>query len=104
MSWLFGMNKNPPPSEAPQLPTLPEGFSALPGGGGDGGKKGDDGGDKKKSDQNSTPFSNWSNFDPTGLERAAKAAKELDKSGKTTFLCISIELRICKEELTIKGA
>ncbi len=83
MSWLFGVNK--PPPEAPQIPTLPEGFSALPGGGGDGGKKGGDG-DDKKSDQNSAPFSNWSNFDPTGLERAAKAAKELDRSGKNVLL------------------
>ncbi|XP_072036434.1 ATPase family AAA domain-containing protein 3-A-like [Amphiura filiformis] len=77
MSWLFGVNK--PPPEAPQIPTLPESFSALSGGGGDGGKKGGGDGDKK-SDQNSAPFSNWSNFDPTGLERAAKAAKDLDKS------------------------
>ena len=82
MSWLFGMNKTPPPTEAPQIPTLPEGFNPLGGAGGDGGKQGDGGGDKKKSDQNSAPFSNWSNFDPTGLERAAKAAKELDKSSE----------------------
>lgn len=74
------MNKTPPPTEAPQIPTLPEGFNPLGVAGGDGGKQGDGGGDKKKSDQNSAPFSNWSNFDPTGLERAAKAAKELDKS------------------------
>lgn len=33
-----------------------------------------DGGDKNK------PKDKWSNFDPTGLERAAKAARELDQS------------------------
>ena len=27
------------------------------------------------------PGDRWSNFDPTGLERAAQAAKELDRSG-----------------------
>lgn len=61
MSWLFGYNKGQPvPPPIPGLPPPP------PGGEGDG--------DKNK------PKDKWSNFDPTGLERAAKAARELDQS------------------------
>lgn len=64
MSWLFGLNKGQPdPGNIPGLPVPP----APPGGDGDGG-------DKNKSKDK------WSNFDPTGLERAAKAARELDQS------------------------
>uniref|UniRef100_A0A8C2Z8P7 ATPase family AAA domain containing 3A n=1 Tax=Cyclopterus lumpus TaxID=8103 RepID=A0A8C2Z8P7_CYCLU len=61
MSWLFGLNKGQPEGP-PGLPVQPS-----PPAGGSGG-----GGDKPKD--------KWSNFDPTGLERAAHAAKELDKS------------------------
>uniref|UniRef100_A0A8C5Q184 ATPase family AAA domain containing 3A n=1 Tax=Leptobrachium leishanense TaxID=445787 RepID=A0A8C5Q184_9ANUR len=64
MSWLFGLNKGQPdPGSIPGLPVPP----APPGGDGDGG-------DKNK------PKDKWSNFDPTGLERAAKAARDLDQS------------------------
>ena len=80
MSWIFGVNKGgqepplvpqiPPLGGAPGLPGAPGGLGA---GGGDGGK--DDGGDGSKSAPKA-----WSNFDPTGLERAAKAARELDRS------------------------
>ncbi|KAM4015414.1 ATPase family AAA domain-containing protein 3A [Anomaloglossus baeobatrachus] len=64
MSWLFGYNKGQPaPPDVPGLPVPPPPL------GGDG-----DGGDKNK------PKDKWSNFDPTGLERAAKAARELDQS------------------------
>uniref|UniRef100_A0A8C7XH41 ATPase family AAA domain containing 3A n=1 Tax=Oryzias sinensis TaxID=183150 RepID=A0A8C7XH41_9TELE len=62
MSWLFGLNKGQP--EPP--PGLPEPPPPPPPAGGS------SGGDKPKD--------KWSNFDPTGLERAAQAAKELDKS------------------------
>ncbi|XP_028262382.1 ATPase family AAA domain containing 3 [Parambassis ranga] len=64
MSWLFGLNKGqpePPPGLPVQPPPPPP-----PAGGSSGG------GDKPKD--------KWSNFDPTGLERAAQAAKDLDKS------------------------
>uniref|UniRef100_A0A667YFH9 ATPase family AAA domain containing 3A n=1 Tax=Myripristis murdjan TaxID=586833 RepID=A0A667YFH9_9TELE len=64
MSWLFGLNKGQPEA-APGLPAPPP--PPPPPAGGSGG-----GGDKPKD--------KWSNFDPTGLERAAQAAKELDKS------------------------
>ncbi|XP_063292483.1 ATPase family AAA domain-containing protein 3-B [Pelobates fuscus] len=64
MSWLFGINKGQPdPTNIPGYPAPP----TPPGGDGDGG-------DKNK------PKDKWSNFDPTGLERAAKAARELDQS------------------------
>ncbi|XP_068088004.1 ATPase family AAA domain-containing protein 3-A-like [Hyperolius riggenbachi] len=63
MSWLFGYNKGQQvPPQVPGLPVPPP----PPGGDGDG--------DKNK------PKDKWSNFDPTGLERAAKAARELDQS------------------------
>uniref|UniRef100_A0A8C9X6B7 ATPase family AAA domain containing 3A n=1 Tax=Sander lucioperca TaxID=283035 RepID=A0A8C9X6B7_SANLU len=64
MSWLFGLNKGQPevPAGLPVQPPPPP----PPAGGSSGG------GDKAKD--------KWSNFDPTGLERAAQAAKELDKS------------------------
>ncbi|RXM91445.1 von Willebrand factor A domain-containing protein 1 [Acipenser ruthenus] len=61
MSWLFGLNKGQA-SPPPDLPLPP------PPVGGEGGE----GGDKPKD--------KWSNFDPTGLERAAKAARDLDQS------------------------
>uniref|UniRef100_A0A672JGS9 ATPase family AAA domain-containing protein 3-A-like n=1 Tax=Salarias fasciatus TaxID=181472 RepID=A0A672JGS9_SALFA len=64
MSWLFGLNKGPP-EPPPGLPAQPP-PPPPPAGGSSGG------GDKPKD--------KWSNFDPTGLERAAQAAKELDKS------------------------
>ncbi|XP_018588539.1 ATPase family AAA domain containing 3 [Scleropages formosus] len=64
MSWLFGLNKGQsgPPPDLP-IPSPPP----PPAGGSSGGS-----GDKPKD--------KWSNFDPTGLERAAQAAKELDRS------------------------
>lgn len=65
MSWLFGWWKGSgsPPAEE-QTPAAPaEGGGRAPGG---------SGGDKQ--------VDKWSNFDPTGLERAARAARELDKS------------------------
>ncbi|KAI1892650.1 hypothetical protein AGOR_G00135750 [Albula goreensis] len=61
MSWLFGWRRG-------QSTPPPESSESPPPDGGSGGT----GGDKPKD--------KWSNFDPTGLERAAKAARELDKS------------------------
>lgn len=65
MSWLFGLNKGqsgaPPEGPVPPAPPPPP-----PGGSGSGSA------DKPKD--------KWSNFDPTGLERAAQAAKDLDRS------------------------
>ncbi|XP_078110577.1 uncharacterized protein LOC144520608 [Sander vitreus] len=65
MSWLFGWGKGSgsPPVDEQTAAALAEGA---------GGEAGDPGGGK--------PGDKWSNFDPTGLERAAKAARDLDKS------------------------
>ncbi|XP_044067343.1 ATPase family AAA domain-containing protein 3-like [Siniperca chuatsi] len=65
MSWLFGWRKGSgsPPVDEQTAAVSAEGHGGAPGG---------PGGDK--------PGDKWSNFDPTGLERAAKAARELDKS------------------------
>ncbi|EHB00405.1 ATPase family AAA domain-containing protein 3 [Heterocephalus glaber] len=68
MSWLFGINKGPkgegtgPPLALPPMPPGAEG-----------------GGDRGAGDR-PAPKDKWSNFDPTGLERAAKAARELEHS------------------------
>ncbi|KAM9350307.1 ATPase family AAA domain-containing protein 3-like [Symphorus nematophorus] len=67
MSWLFGWGRKGSGS-----PPVEEQSPAAPAEGAAGGAAGGSGGDK--------PGDKWSNFDPTGLERAAKAAKELDKS------------------------
>lgn len=68
MSWLFGINKGPKgEGTGPPLPLPP----AQPGAEG--------GGDRGAGDRQS-PKDKWSNFDPTGLERAAKAARELEHS------------------------
>ncbi|KAL1766401.1 ATPase family AAA domain-containing protein 3 [Sigmodon hispidus] len=68
MSWLFGINKGPKGEGAgPLLPLLP----MQPGA--------ESRGDRGARDQQS-PKDKWSNFDPTGLERAAKVARELEHS------------------------
>lgn len=72
MSWLFGVNKPPPPGEEPPL------IPGSPGGGDQGG--GDSGGKDDTGDGKTVPV--WRSFDPSGLERAAKAARELEKSRK----------------------
>ena len=51
-------------------------MSCQGGGGGNEGKGGGGGGGEKEVGKK------WVGFDPTGLERAAKAARELDKSGQ----------------------
>ncbi|XP_076023127.1 uncharacterized protein LOC143013397 [Genypterus blacodes] len=65
MSWLFGWGRGSgtPPGDEQTAGTPEEGAGGAAGGSG-GNKPGD----------------KWSNFDPTGLERAAKAARDLDKS------------------------
>lgn len=68
MSWLFGLNKGQGGGGSPDVPLPPP--PPPPPAAGSGGS----GGDKPKD--------KWSSFDPTGLERAAQAAKELDQSRK----------------------
>jgi hypothetical protein len=77
MSWLFGMNKQPPyPGGPPQYPPPPGGSDS-----GDNETGGGSDGDGAKDGKGGKPPV-WANFDPTGLERAAQAARELDKSSK----------------------
>ncbi|XP_053339946.1 ATPase family AAA domain containing 3 [Clarias gariepinus] len=64
MSWLFGLNKGQGGGGASSDVPLPPPPPPPAGSGGTGDK----------------PKDKWSNFDPTGLERAAQAAKELDRS------------------------
>ena len=51
-----------------------------------GGDKGS-GGDKVPADQVPEAGKKWVGFDPTGLERAAKAARELDSSRECSVDC-----------------
>ena len=80
MSWLFGIRKDQPLTEAPQLPTFQDGGVGAPGGGGKDGKN-NGGAGAAGGVAGAGGYNNFSNFDPSGLERAAKAARELDKSG-----------------------
>lgn len=69
MSWLFGMNKGQ------NVPEFPPQFPLPPPDGGDDGKKGTDSqGQLDKSKMEAY------RFDSAALERAAKAAKDLEKS------------------------
>lgn len=67
MSWLFGIKGPKGEGAGPPLPLPP----VQPGAEG--------GGDRGAGDRTG-PKDKWSNFDPTGLERAAKAARELEHS------------------------
>lgn len=66
-SWLFGRRSEPPSGEFPQFP---------PAGGGGGGD-----GDGKVSDEDKKRMEAY-RFDSAALERAAKAARDLEKSSK----------------------
>ena len=82
MSWIFGVNKPPAVGDAPPLlPVAPAGGGGDDQGGKDEGKDSNEGKGKKAV---------WQSFDPTGLERAAKAARELEKSRKYHFKEIRI--------------
>jgi len=74
MSWLFGMNKDQQIPEAPQVPVLGDGGEGGAAGGAGGGADvvggGADGGYRSEA----------YSFDSTALERAARAAKDLESS------------------------
>jgi len=74
MSWLFGMNKNQPLPDAPQVPVLGDG------GEGEGGAQGAGAGAGAVGGGDSGYRSEAYSFDSTALERAAKAAKDLESS------------------------
>ncbi|XP_066527360.1 ATPase family AAA domain containing 3 [Hoplias malabaricus] len=63
MSWLFGLNRGPPEPPGDLQPPSPPPPPSSSG-----------------SQSGEKPKDKWSNFDPTGLERAAQAARDLDKS------------------------
>lgn len=50
-----------------------------------------DAGDGRGKDEEPPKPKAWSNFDPSGLERAAKAARELDISSQyiLLFICVA---------------
>ena len=90
MSWLFGVKQNPSDTDIPQIPVAP------PSSGGGGGNDGDD-----KSGQGQNTKMDAYRFDSAALERAAKAARELEKSGKcrmnSSELCLyamGVKIRI----------
>lgn len=62
MSWLFGYRGNQPPPEAPQIPIPPA----------------EGGGDDKNTKKAMEAY----RFDSSALERAAQAAKDLERSSK----------------------
>ncbi len=72
MSWIFGVNKgqNPPDFSNIQLPPPPSG--------GEGGGSDDKGSGQGQGSSKMEAY----RFDSAALERAAKAAKELEKSSK----------------------
>ncbi|NXV41640.1 ATD3A protein, partial [Uria aalge] len=74
MSWLFGLNRGAAPAGGGEAAPGAAGLSLPPAPGGGGGGSAGGAGDRQP------PKDKWSNFDPTGLERAAKAARELDAS------------------------
>ena len=77
MSWLFGMGGGQNiPDVAPQFPLPP----AAPGGG----EGGDDGKGSGSKDDQKTKMDAY-RFDSAALERAAKAAKELEKSSEYKY-------------------
>lgn len=77
MSWLFGYKK-------PVIPEIP-----LAGDGGSGGDgAGPSGNDSKGPGGRESVYK----FDSTALERAAKAAKDLERSRKTRQIFIEVEV------------
>eukprot|EP00095_Tigriopus_kingsejongensis_P002671 maker-scaffold1315_size48675-snap-gene-0.14 protein:Tk02671 transcript:maker-scaffold1315_size48675-snap-gene-0.14-mRNA-1 annotation:"hypothetical protein DAPPUDRAFT_306868" len=77
MSWLFGLNKT---ADAPQVPVMDAGSEDGTGGGGQSGTGGGGGPRAAESGYRSEAYS----FDSSALERAAKAAKELEGSKHAT--------------------
>ena len=77
MSWLFGMGKGQNiPDVPPSLPLPP------PASGGDGGGNNQGGGGGSGSGQGQKTAMDAYRFDSAALERAAKAAKDLEQSSK----------------------
>ena len=85
MSWLFGIKGNQPVPEAPQF-----GLPPPPSGGDDGNKGNSDDAQGQKSKMEAY------RFDSAALERAAKAAKDLEKSSMfEIFLSFMLDQLFC---------
>ena len=89
MSWLFGI-------KTPQIPT--QGSPSPPS---DDSSRPPSGGDSQSDKKNNTPAHNSETqyrFDSAALERAAKAAKELEKSGNAKeLLALSRSQEVTKQ-------
>ena len=72
MSWIFGMGKDQ------KIPEIPPPIFPPPGDGGD-----DKGGKPGGSNQGQNSKMDAYRFDSAALERAAKAAKDLEKSSES---------------------
>lgn len=77
MSWLFGMKPSTPPAPPSDDRDIP---SMASGGGGGGDGKGGSPPNKPPTKEDSTRMAYA--FDSAALERAARAAKDLEKSSK----------------------
>lgn len=75
MSWLFGIRRDTPGVPAPDSPFVPPAADADNAAGGSGGAGS---GDDKRKGKAMEPYS----FDSSALERAAQAARELERSSK----------------------
>lgn len=85
MSWLFGMNQRPQDFSQFVPPAGAAGGGGQDGSGGDGDGKGKGG------------AMDAYRFDSAALERAAKAAKELESSGRCIFtILITYECYECR--------
>ncbi len=92
MSWLFGLGKGDDGSKVPEMPQFPT-LPPPPGGDDDG--KGGQGQDNSKMEAY--------RFDSAALERAAKAAKTLEKSGNKIYkICLSLTRSSKKDPISMQ--
>ena len=81
MSWLFGLDKNQQGFQAPQVPTFGESGQGESNEGGPASGSGSGGGSNGSIGSDAEGYRSAAySFDSTALERAAKAAKDLEKS------------------------
>lgn len=86
MSWLFGIKSNPPPD-----PTFADLLPPPQGGGGAGGSGGGGGGKEPPNDGRVGKESTY-RFDSAALERAAEAARNLEKSTHAKEVSVKCKL------------
>jgi len=81
MSWLFGIKNKPPPVDQ-ELFGLQGSTGGNPSGGGGGGGK-----DPPKKDDKGKGVDSYAAFSSAAFERAAQAAKEIEKSPYAGQVC-----------------